>query len=287
MDEFRPKISFFSKNDISCPVCGQKFKREELLSGGGRMNAGDLTDELHRQYLPTNKYGDVYPLIYQVTVCPECFYAAFSSDFSKVSEEMCSVLLIHKNERFDAARNLIQSFDFAGYRRLEEGLLSYIFASMCYDLRDSDVCPIFKQALCTLRGAWLSLDLHKKYPADNYDYLANVFYRKARFFYSEVIIAEREHREDYEQVTHFGPDIDSNFGFDGVLLLAGLLEYKYGPRGDAEQRVKALNTAKITVSRIVGMGKSSKSKPSVFVDNARDLHTTIKDEISKLEGDFH
>ena len=65
------KISFFAKNKTICPVCGAEFFRENLLSGGGRMNAGNLTPEMHRLYEPTHKYGKVYPLIYSVTVCPE------------------------------------------------------------------------------------------------------------------------------------------------------------------------------------------------------------------------
>ena len=57
------KISYRAKNETACPVCDNTFRREELLTGGGRMNAGDLTDELHRIYLPTQRYGEVYPLI--------------------------------------------------------------------------------------------------------------------------------------------------------------------------------------------------------------------------------
>ena len=41
--------------------------------------------------------------------------------------------------------------------------------------------------------------------------------------------------------------------------------------------------AKINISRIVGMGKASRSKTSDFVENARELHTWIKDELKKLE----
>jgi len=63
-------ISYYSKDQIECPVCGAKFKREEMYSGGGRVIAGDLTEELRRLYEPSAKYGEVYPLIYSMTVCP-------------------------------------------------------------------------------------------------------------------------------------------------------------------------------------------------------------------------
>ena len=55
------KVTFISKEPVICPVCETPFNREELFSG--RVNAGDLTDELHRTYLPTHNYGEVHPLL--------------------------------------------------------------------------------------------------------------------------------------------------------------------------------------------------------------------------------
>ena len=64
--EKKPKISYWSKTKCRCPVCQRDFEKEEMLTGSGRMNAGDLTDELHRNYIPSEKYGAIYPLIYAV-----------------------------------------------------------------------------------------------------------------------------------------------------------------------------------------------------------------------------
>ena len=75
------KTTFFSKNPIVCPVCETSFYKEDLLSGGGRLIAGELTEELHRTYEPSKKYGEVYPLVYAVLVCPSCLYAAYTQDF--------------------------------------------------------------------------------------------------------------------------------------------------------------------------------------------------------------
>jgi len=283
MAEQKNKISFFGKNVIICPVCSEKFKKEELLSGGGRMNAGDLTDELHRLYIPTQKYGDVHPLIYPVAVCPECLYAAYMSDFDTISGESVNALQQGTNTRKEEAKNLFPSYNFQDNRRLQEGILSYVLSIMCYDVLESSHQPIYKQGLSALRAAWLSDDFHKIDQHENFDYLRDVFYRKAQFFYSEVIYAEKDGRESYEEISHFGPDIDHNNGFDGVCFLSGLLEYKYGPKDNVDLRIKSLTNAKITVSRIVGMGKSSKSKTSNFVENARELHGWIKDELKKLE----
>ncbi len=44
------KLTFFEKKQSACPVCNAKFFREDLLSGGGRLIAGNLTRELRRQY---------------------------------------------------------------------------------------------------------------------------------------------------------------------------------------------------------------------------------------------
>lgn len=276
------KISFYGKHDITCPVCDNKFYKEELLSGGGRMNAGDLTDELHRLYIPTQKFGDIHPLIYPVTVCPKCLYSAYQSDFTTISEDSVAKLYQGIKERMSQAKNLFSHFDFNKNRTLAEGILSYILAIICYDDIDSSHQPIFKQGLSALRAAWLFNDYHLIDPDENFDYLRDIMYRKAQFFYGEMIIAEREEKENYEAITHFGPDIDHNNGFDGVLFLAGLLEYKYGPRVNKEARIASLKTAKIAISRIVGMGKASKTKTSNFVENARELHGWIKDELKQL-----
>ena len=279
----KAKISFYGKNDIECPVCTQNFRKEELLSGGGRMNAGNLTDELHRLYIPTKKYGDIHPLIYTVAVCPKCLYSAYVSDFTKISANAVDKLKKGYESRITEAKNLFPRYNFKNKRTLTEGILSYILAIMCYDCIESDFQPIYKQGLSALRAAWLSNDFHLKEPNDNFDYLRDIMYRKADFFYTQMIVAEKDGIENYEGITHFGPDIDHNNGFDGALFISGLLEYKYGPKDNTKARISSLKNAKIAVSRIVGMGKSSKSKTSDFVENSRELHGKIKDELKKLE----
>ena len=279
------KISFYAKKETKCPVCHESFYKEELLSGGGRMNAGDLTEEFHRLYIPTQKFGAVYPLIYTIVVCPNCLYSAYSNDYDKLENESIDKLFKTKDRRISDAKNIFPRYNFKENRTIKEGILSYILATMCYDNINSNYQPIFKQALSTLRAAWLCDDYDKVNPGENFDYLRDVLYRKARFFYSEVIVAERDGREVYEGVGHFGPDLDHNNGYNGVLFLAGLLEYKHGPNDDKDSRIQALTTAKIAVARIVGMGKASKSKVSVFVESARDLHGNIQDELKRLKDD--
>ena len=45
----KPSISYWSKTKVMCPVCQKAFMREEMLSGGGRMIAGSLTEELRER----------------------------------------------------------------------------------------------------------------------------------------------------------------------------------------------------------------------------------------------
>jgi uncharacterized protein (DUF2225 family) len=101
-------------------------------------------------------------------------------------------------------------------------------------------------------------------------------------FYGEVLECERSGSESIEDVPHHGPDLDNNYGFDGVLYLLGVLLLKYGQSDDAARRIKALRDARSAVSRIVGMGQSSKSKPSALLDLGRELHKKIKTELEAL-----
>jgi hypothetical protein len=80
------KLTFFEKKQTACPVCDSKFFQEDLLSGGGRLIAGDLTKELRRRYEGSRKYGEVRPLLYAVTVCPVCYFAAFPQDFAALPD---------------------------------------------------------------------------------------------------------------------------------------------------------------------------------------------------------
>ncbi len=283
MAEKKTKITFFSKKPIGCPVCGTKFHRENLLTGGGRMIAGDLTEDLHRQYEPSQKFGEVYPLLYEVVVCPTCYYAAYDKDFSRIEKDVSSRLEAKTAQRQQSVEKVFPELDFTDFRRLVEGAASYHLAVMCYDDMPVDMVPTFRQALSAIRAAWLFKDLHAKYPGENYDYLASIYYRKAAFFYRMVVENEQTGKESMGGIGHFGPDVDNNYGYEGILYLMAYLEFHYGTKTDPAKRLKNLVYARQTISRIVGMGKSSKSKPSALLDMGRDMHKLIGAEISELE----
>ena len=71
-NESLSSATYFSKQKITCPLCGADVVREDLRTGSGRIIAGNLTDELRRHYEPSKKSGIVYPFLYSVEICPEC-----------------------------------------------------------------------------------------------------------------------------------------------------------------------------------------------------------------------
>jgi uncharacterized protein (DUF2225 family) len=281
------RITFFSKEAIHCPVCGASFHKEDLLSGSGRLIAGDLTDELRRLYEPSKKYGEIYPLVYYSVVCPVCLYAAFPKDFVEQGSESETIDRLREQRRRRIADvNLIfKSLDFTSPRKLEEGAASYVLALMCYDHSKYIYAPTIKQGISAVRAAWLLGDLHRQQPNQNYDYLAKLFYRKGRFFYHLAIEKEQTGGESMGSVAHLGPDVDKNYGYDGVLYLTGLLEYKYGPQKDLIKRIQHLDRARKIISRVHGMGRASKAKPSIILDKAKDMHHLLGEEIRVLQGD--
>ena len=90
-----------------------------------------------------------------------------------------------------------------------------------------------------------------------------------------------ERVEKSSTLNNMGPDIDKNYGWDGVIYLCGLLEYKYGQQDDIQLRLKKLSESKTAIARIFGLGKSSKSKPGPLLEHARNLY----DNLSKLVND--
>lgn len=283
-DEGARKTTFFSKNPLSCPVCESTFYREDLLSGGGRLIAGELTEELHRTYEPSRRFGEVHPLIYAVLVCPSCLYAAYPQDFVELKSESIPVLKQETERRRESVSLVFRDLDFRESRTLEEGVAACFLAMLCYEHFERYHAPTFKQGLSALRAAWLLSALHESSGGENYDYLSRLFYRKACFLYSQAVELAQNGQEPLEANVNYGPDLDKNYGYEGLLYLSGLLEYKYGPRQETAGRVHALERAKRTVSKLFGTGKASRSKPSAILDKARQVYDEMNREIKELQG---
>jgi uncharacterized protein (DUF2225 family) len=99
------------------------------MTGGGRLIAGVLTDELRRMYEPSAKFGEIVPLVYTMNVCPKCYYASFPQDFCILDKESLNRIYERMQERYESVKRLFSKFNFAQARTLNEGAASYYLAS--------------------------------------------------------------------------------------------------------------------------------------------------------------
>jgi uncharacterized protein (DUF2225 family) len=278
------KISFQSKEEYTCPVCDTAFHREELLSGSGRLIAGMLTDELHRLYEPSAKYGEVYPLAYVATVCPECWFASMDKDFSALPPDFKDRAFSDRESRIADTALIFPGVDFNEPRGLVSGAASLYLAMKCYDFYTPEFSPTIKQGIAALRTGWLLDGIDKKNPGQHYDWLAGLFKKKALFFYDEAIRREQKGKESLSGLKIFGPDTDKNYAYEGALYLDSLLKYKYGFKNNPQFRTANLDEAKRTIARIFGIGKSSKSKPGPLLEHARNLYERIGKELNENDA---
>ena len=160
-------------------------------------------------------------------------------------------------------------------RNLLDGAAMYYLALLSYEKVDLSYAPTIKRAMISLRLAWICKDLDRVIPNHNYTFAAEVFYRKAQFFYEQTLINETGRIETIAKVSNFGPDIDKNYGYDGVIYLNSLLEFKYGQTEDMQMRYKKLDENKRSIARIFGLGKSSKSKPGPLLEKSRALYDSL------------
>lgn len=280
------KTTFFEKKPRECPFCLTEFYHEGLLTGNARIIAGPLRDDLRRIYEKSNKYGKVYPLIYVVTVCPKCLYASFSEDFLFADTSRADEVLSEQYNR----RRYIEDFfghdiDFTKNRDLLTGAASYFLAMSGYYWHTKDVFPTLKKALSSLRLSWTLEDLATERPNDNYDKLIPFFQYKASELYTKAIGMMQTGEEIHDKVKSFGPDIDNNFGYEGMLYMGACLALSssiFMP--DKAVRLTVLEDAKMKISRVFGSGKSSKSKPGPLLDKIRDLRVSIINEIETLKS---
>ncbi len=278
-------ISFPSTKVTICPICEYEFYIEKLR--GKRVNAGNISEELRREYQPMEKFGKVYPLIYPVVVCPECLYATYAQDFFKAKPQE----KIKIEESTEKRKNYIDTIfghqlDFEENRTLKHGVASYILAVSTYSFLSSDVVPTFKRGLSSLRAAWLFETLSKEEPEekDKYSYLRDTFYLKAEHYYNLAIEYEQKGKERLEEVDHMGPDTDNDYKYDGVKYISSVLSYKLSfLEPDYKERIKKYSQIKSMMGRLFGFGKVTKDKPGPILEKARDLYDSIQYKIKELE----
>ncbi len=277
----KPAISYWSKDKCICPVCKKSFEKEVMLSGNGRMIAGGLSDDLHRNFEPSAKFGRIYPLIYEIGACPNCYTALLWSDFKEIkNKDVSDNLFDGRDERRLKVENIFPHFNLKKERSLYDGCAMYYLALLTYAEVNPELLPTMKSAFLSLRLAWLTRELDAAVPEHNFKYISDVMYRKALFFYQQAIQCETDRTEKSSTLNNFGPDMDKNYGWDGVIYLCGLLEYVYGQQDDLQLRLKKLADSKTAIARIFGLGKSSKNKPGPLLEKARDLYDNLSKELN-------
>ena len=277
------KITFQSKKEFVCPACEKVFNKEELYSGRGRLNAGPLTKELHRLYEPSAKYGAIFPIVYIAIVCPECWFASMESDFLSLNANGRKKAEVDRENRMKDVSLIFPGLDYNENRTLMEGAASQYLTLRCYDYYGKETSPTIKQGLASLRCAWLLDELHKKYPEQHYDWVALLCRKKAEYLYNEALAREQSGKETLSGMKSFGPDTDKNYSYEGMLYLCAYLRYTYGAAQSPEERRVSLEDARRTISKLFGMGKSSKDKPGAFLEIARDLYDTLNKELTQSD----
>lgn len=275
------KISYRAKEATKCPVCGTTHFKEELLSGSGRLIAGKLTQELQRLYEDNKKWGKINPLVYHVQVCPKCLFAAFPKDFTNLNAEEILALKNTVSHRQKVVETFFGKYDMGENRSIVHGAISYMLNVDCYHLRGNQVAPTPKKAVSAIRAAWILDDLFKEANYRPYDKLRDFYYVEAARYYKRVLDTMTSGIEPMEEAAYIlGPSLDFNWAFDGVIYLNSYLTRKFIDQmaTNPKDKYTIMDSSRRYLSKLYGSGKSSKSRPSVIIDMAKELY----DEMGKL-----
>lgn len=172
-DESAPELSqalldmYFFNKSITCPVCGNKF--QTMVIRDSRLKQKERTNDLRMLYL------DVEPLLYNIWVCPECYYAMRAAEFGKI-DEIQKKNLANQTERrkekyhlsFNTRRTLgfavkayriaIECCDSLGKNKVDERIaaLWLNLAWLYEDLKEADkAIEARKQALVMFKNAYM------------------------------------------------------------------------------------------------------------------------------------
>ena len=280
-------VSFIAKDPIQCPVCGASFNQEILRAGRGRLIAGELLTDLRRSYKPSPKFGAVNPLIYNIIVCPECLYAVMSEDFKKPKANLIEKIKAAKDNRKKYTMTVFgEDMDFSEKRTLMTGAASMFLAISTYSNLQKEIAPSVKKAICSIRASWLCNDLIKEYPNRNFEILYWYFRKLAWKMYDRVIKYAESGEENFDAIKKLGPDLDTDYGYNGALYIASYLSYELKDIMDEIAQYKKLFYYRTTLGKVFGFGRSSKEKPSTILAYSKYLHGKFGILISEFEKKY-
>ncbi|MDH4129700.1 MAG: DUF2225 domain-containing protein, partial [Spirochaetota bacterium] len=252
--------------------------------GGGRLIAGTLSLDLRRNYEENKKFGTIIPMIYSVTVCPECYYAVLSEDFLSAARTK-DKLESDQINRSKLVHELFPNINFRDERNIEHGLLSYILALESYKLFDKRQSPTLKRGICALRASWLCNDMYKHYNKSIFKTMEQLLIRKSAKYYGQALAFSQNATEPFDSTKSIGPDTDKNFGYEGFLYLAGYLNYKLADSDtDLERKGKTYIKVKRIMGKLYGGGRASKDKPTAILNFAKDLYDELREKVKEIES---
>lgn len=147
--EVDPKVLnfYFYNKEVACPVCGHKFAT--LVIRESKLRKKDHTNELRIFY------HDVDPLLYNIWVCPQCYYAMPKSSFENLDANQKKILA---NQ--DAQRKGKYKLAFSSGRTAGFALKVYKIALECCESLGKKNVDVGIAELW-LNVAWLYDDLQK------------------------------------------------------------------------------------------------------------------------------
>src|SRR5574344_1819689 len=153
-DKKKPAISYWSKEKCICPVCKKSFEKEVMLSGNGRMIAGGLSDDLHRTFEPSVRFGRIYPLIYEIGACPNCYTALLWNDFKELkNKDAIEKVFSTREDRKTKVNVVFPHFNLNKERSIFDGAAMYYLAILTYADLNPEMIPTMKSSFLTLRLA--------------------------------------------------------------------------------------------------------------------------------------
>lgn len=141
------------EKEVSCPICGNSFITHNYRTKS--LNIINKESDFHEIYEVIN------PLVFDMWVCPECYYAAKKEDFENIDVKLIERFVKDRSLRKKIAENA----DFKLMRNYETGIISYELAINCYENRKPS--SAFLGSLY-LKAAWIARekgdsDKEKKY----------------------------------------------------------------------------------------------------------------------------
>ena len=229
-------------------------------------------------------FGEVHPLVYDVTVCPSCFYAALRSDFSAVPQKTLATLEAETAARVSPGPERLSrvwTSRAPGVSWRERPATTWRFSATSVFPRTFLRPSRAPCAACAPRGC-AAISTRRR-PNENFDYLALVFYRKARVLYRGAIDREQSGKEPIGAAKWMGP----GHGQELRVSKASFTCRGCWSSSTATGEIRDLpgepswTSRKRTIAKMFGLGKRSKAKPGPLLDKARDLYERLKAELNQ------